>query len=76
MVTSAFLVALAPLLSVAYTVVRLGAERFDAEFFTYSMRGVVGEGGGAYHAIIGTLLVTRPRDRDLGARSACSPRST
>lgn len=57
-VTSAFLVALAPLLSVAWTVLRLGAERFDAEFFTYSMRGVVGEGGGAYHAIIGTLVVT------------------
>ena len=58
MVTSAFLVALAPLVSVAYTVVRLGAERFDVQFFTYSMRGVVGEGGGAYHAIIGTLVVT------------------
>jgi phosphate transport system permease protein len=57
-VTSAFLVALAPLVSVAYTVVRLGAERFDVQFFTYSMRGVVGEGGGAYHAIIGTLVVT------------------
>lgn len=57
-VTSAFLVALTPLVSVAYTVVRLGAERFDAEFFTFSMRGVVGEGGGAYHAIVGTLLVT------------------
>jgi phosphate transport system permease protein len=57
-VTSAFLVALAPLVSVAWTVVRLGAERFDVQFFTYSMRGVVGEGGGAYHAIVGTLVVT------------------
>ena len=26
----------------------------DAEFFTYSMRNVVGEGGGIYHAIMGT----------------------
>lgn len=57
-VTTAFLLALAPLVSVAYTVVRLGVARMDAEFFTYSMRGVVGEGGGAYHAIIGTLVVT------------------
>jgi phosphate transport system permease protein len=30
----------------------------SAEFFTYSMRNVVGEGGGVYHAIIGTLLIT------------------
>ena len=57
-VTSAFLVALAPLVSVAYTVLRLGASRFDVDFFTMSMRGVVGEGGGAYHAIMGTLIVT------------------
>ena len=35
-----------------------GSPGFDAEFFTYSMRGVVGEGGGAYHAIVGTLIIT------------------
>ena len=28
------------------------------EFLTFSMRNVVGEGGGIYHAIIGTLLIT------------------
>jgi phosphate transport system permease protein len=58
LVTGAFLLALLPLVSVTYTVIARGAARFDAEFFTYSMRGVVGEGGGAYHAIVGTLLIT------------------
>lgn len=58
LVTGAFVLALLPLLSVAYTVVTRGASRFDATFFTNSMSGVVGEGGGAYHAILGTLIVT------------------
>ena len=57
-VSSAFLLALLPLVSVVVTVLRFGLERFDAEFFTYSMRGVVGAGGGAYHAIMGTLVIT------------------
>jgi phosphate transport system permease protein len=57
-VTSAFLVALTPLVSVVITVVSNGLARFDAEFFSSSMRGIVGEGGGGYHAIIGTLLIT------------------
>jgi phosphate transport system permease protein len=45
-------------LSLAYTVVTKGVARFDAEFFTFSMRNVVGEGGGALHAIIGTIEIT------------------
>ena len=57
-VTSAFLLALIPLVSVVITVVVNGIDRFDVEFFTSSMRGVVGEGGGAYHAIMGTLIIT------------------
>ncbi len=57
-VSAAFLVALAPLVSVVVTVVGNGLARFDAEFFTSSMRGVVGAGGGGYHAIMGTLIVT------------------
>jgi phosphate transport system permease protein len=57
-VTSAFLLALVPLVSVLYTVISEGLVRFDTEFFTSSMRGVVGEGGGAYHAIMGTLIIT------------------
>ena len=58
LVTGAFLLALIPLVSVTWTVVSRGAARFDVEFFTYSMRGVVGEGGGAYHAIMGTLIIS------------------
>jgi phosphate transport system permease protein len=58
LVTGAFALAMVPLVSLVYEVVRRGAERFDAMFFTWSMVGVVGEGGGAYHAIMGTLIVT------------------
>lgn len=57
-VTVAFAIAMVPLVSVAVTVVATGLARFDGLFFSSSMRGVLGEGGGALHAIIGTLLVT------------------
>ena len=57
-VTAAFLIALIPLVSVVITVVGNGLARFDGAFFTESMRGVVGPGGGGYHAIMGTLIVT------------------
>ena len=57
-VTAAFLIAMVPLVSVAYTVVTLGAPNWSAEFFSSSMRNVVGEGGGALHAIIGTVEIT------------------
>jgi phosphate transport system permease protein len=57
-VSSAFGLALIPLISVVVTVVGNGVARFDGAFFTESMRGVVGAGGGGYHAIIGTLIVT------------------
>ena len=57
-VVAAFALALAPLVSLLYTVISRGAERFDATFFTWSMRGVIGEGGGAIHAIYGTLIIT------------------
>ena len=57
-VTCAFVLVAAPLVSLLYTVVREGSKRFDSEFFTETMRGVAGEGGGAYHAIIGTLIIT------------------
>jgi phosphate transport system permease protein len=58
LVTGAFVLAMIPLISLSITVVTFGLERFDAEFFTYSMRNVTGEGGGAVHAIVGTLLMT------------------
>ena len=57
-VTSAFLLAMIPLLSVLWTVISAGAARFDVAFFTESMRGIVGDGGGVLHAIQGTLIVT------------------
>jgi len=58
LVSGAFLVAMAPLVSLLFTVVVNGSARFDIEFFTSSMRNIVGEGGGASHAITGTLLMT------------------
>jgi phosphate transport system permease protein len=58
LVSVAFLIAVAPLLSLLYTVVDRGLARFDTDFFSISMRGVVGAGGGAYHAILGTLIIT------------------
>lgn len=57
-VTGAFLLALVPLVSVLSTVVQNGIKRFDAEFFTYSQAGIVGAGGGAFHAIVGTLVTS------------------
>ncbi len=58
LVVGAFVVALIPLVSLIYTVVVTGVGRFDLDFFTLSMRNVLGEGGGAAHALIGTLLMT------------------
>jgi phosphate transport system permease protein len=58
LVVSAFVVALLPLISLVFTVITNGTARFDVEFFTYSMRNIVGEGGGIVHAIVGTLLMT------------------
>ena len=58
LVSAAFVVALLPLVSLLYTVVIAGLVRFDAEFFSFSMRNVVGEGGGAVHALWGTVLIT------------------
>jgi phosphate transport system permease protein len=57
-ITSAFAIALLPLLSLLWTVVSKGLARFDGAFFTESARNVVGEGGGAVHAIWGTLIIT------------------
>ncbi|MCH1866038.1 phosphate ABC transporter permease PstA [Nocardioides sp. CFH 31398] len=58
-VWAAFAVALVPLASLVWTVLSNGIPALSAEFFTYSMRGVIGdEPGGIYHALIGTLLIT------------------
>ncbi|MCA0330517.1 MAG: phosphate ABC transporter permease PstA [Actinobacteria bacterium] len=58
LVVTAFIIALLPLISLLSTVVINGIARLDLTFFTYSMRNIVGEGGGALHAIVGTLLIT------------------
>ena len=57
LVYSAFLLALAPLVSVLSYTVSQGVGRFDTDFFTHSLRniGARDAGGGAYHAIVGTL---------------------
>jgi phosphate transport system permease protein len=57
-VTCAFLIAIAPLISLLYTVVKRGAGTLDLDFFTMTQRNVIGEGGGAEHAILGTLIIT------------------
>ncbi len=58
LVYSAFALAMIPLVSVVIAVLSKGLARFDAMFFSNSMRSVVGEGGGAIHAIVGTLQIT------------------
>ena len=58
LVSSAFAIALLPLSSLLWLVLSNGAPVLSSTFFTNSMRNVVGEGGGIYHAAAGTLLVT------------------
>ncbi|MEZ5101481.1 MAG: phosphate ABC transporter permease PstA [Thermoleophilia bacterium] len=57
-ISSAFGLALVPLVSLLVTVISRGSDRFDLDFLTHSMRNVVGEGGGGVHAIVGTLVIT------------------
>jgi phosphate transport system permease protein len=58
LVTTAFGLAMVPLVSLVWTVLDNGLPRLDGQFFSNSMFRVVGEGGGAYHAILGTLIIT------------------
>jgi phosphate transport system permease protein len=58
LVSTAFGIALLPLISLLFTVVTNGLARFDAVYFSYSMRNVIGAGGGALHAIVGSLEIT------------------
>ncbi|WP_395108948.1 phosphate ABC transporter permease PstA [Actinomadura sp. SCN-SB] len=57
LVYMAFALAVIPLVSVLWTVVANGLARLDGTFFRFSMNGLSGRdpGGGAYHAIVGTL---------------------
>lgn len=53
-----FALALLPLASLLFTAASAGLARLDVQFFSQSMRNVIGAGGGALHAIIGTLEIT------------------
>ncbi|GAA4636088.1 phosphate ABC transporter permease PstA [Actinoallomurus vinaceus] len=57
LVCLAFALAVIPLVAVLWTVVKNGLKRFDGTFFSHSMNaiGARDAGGGAYHAIIGTI---------------------
>jgi phosphate transport system permease protein len=57
-VVSSFGIAMVPLVSLVVEVVGQGIRRLDGEFLNSSLVGIVGEGGGAYHAIMGTLVIT------------------
>jgi phosphate transport system permease protein len=58
LVWAAFAVALVPLIALVWKVLAEGAPVISAEFLTFSMRYVIGPGGGIYHAILGTLMIT------------------
>ncbi|MEJ7707236.1 MAG: phosphate ABC transporter permease PstA [Nocardioidaceae bacterium] len=58
LVTSSFAVALLPLTTLLWIIVSKGAPAINGTFLNSSMRNVVGEGGGIYHAVFGTLIVT------------------
>jgi phosphate transport system permease protein len=58
LVWCAFGIALVPLVSLVEKVLVEGLPVISGQFLTFSMRNVIGEGGGIYHAILGTLLIT------------------
>lgn len=60
LISSAFVLAMIPLVSLTWTVVSKGIGRLDSYFLLNSMRGVFGgmDAGGIYHAIVGTLEIT------------------
>ena len=58
-VTTFFIVALLPLVSLIWSTVQNGLVRFDGEFFNSSLHRVIDPTkGGAVHAIYGTLIIT------------------
>ncbi len=56
-IISAFGLALIPLLSLLFQVTKRGLPGLDWEFLTGSPRGII-NGGGAAHAIVGTIVIT------------------
>jgi phosphate transport system permease protein len=57
LIAAAFGLAMIPLISLLYEVAKRGIPGLSVEFFTESARGVI-NGGGAAHAIVGTLVIT------------------
>ena len=57
LIVSAFALAMVPLASLVFEVVKRGLPGISLEFFTEDARGKIG-GGGALHAIVGTLVIT------------------
>jgi len=57
LIAAAFVLAMIPLFSLVFEVAKRGIPGLSLEFFTEDARGVVG-GGGASHAIMGTLIIT------------------
>jgi phosphate transport system permease protein len=59
LVATAFIIAVLPLVSLIYTVTLKGLPRMiEPSFFTESMRNILGPGGGALHAVVGTVEIT------------------
>lgn len=58
LVWSTFTIAVIPLVALVWQVLSKGLQAISVEFLTWSMRGVLGEGGGIYHALTGTLIIT------------------
>ena len=57
-IATAFGIAMAPLISLLYEVIKRGVKGISWEFFTTPTRAARSRGGGAEHAIVGTLIIT------------------
>ncbi len=57
LIAAAFALAMIPLASLLYEVISRGLPGLDWEFLTADARGVI-NGGGAAHALVGTLVIT------------------
>jgi phosphate transport system permease protein len=58
LIAGAFVVAMIPLFSLVFEIIKRGVPGLSAEFFTSDARGAIGGAGGASHAIMGTLIIT------------------
>jgi phosphate transport system permease protein len=58
LIAGAFVLAMIPLFSLVFEIVKRGVPGLSLEFFTEDARGAIGGAGGASHAIMGTLIIT------------------